>query len=79
MEVFALTLFGILLFPKVESFVDENPVTAILVNTYTTLDLCHSENNKKLLVCYLPVLFVWLISRFEEKVVEIKCPVESVL
>jgi len=51
-EVFALTLFGILLFPKVENFVDEtaiwafmafknhskNLVTAILADTYIALD-----------------------------------------
>ena len=31
-----------------------------------------------MIVCYLPALFVWLIARFEERVVGIKCPVESV-
>jgi len=30
------------------------------------------------MACCLPILFVWLASHFEEKVVGIKCPVESV-
>jgi len=91
MEVFALTLFGILLFPKAENFVDEtairafiafknhseNPITGILGDTYIALDSCHSKYKKRL-VCCLPVLFIWLISHFEERVVGIKGPMESV-
>ena len=55
MDVFALTLFGIMLFPKTERFVDntaisvfiayktrsESPVTAILVDTYLALNSCN--------------------------------------
>jgi len=91
MVVFALTLFGIMLFPKTERFVDnvaisvfiayrtrsESPVTAILADTYLALN---SSNPKKRtrMACCLPTLFVWLASRFEERVVGIKYPVESV-
>ena len=77
--------------PKADSFVDdvvikvflafkthaENPVTAILADTYTALNQCHS-GKRRLIVCCLPTLFVWLIARFEERVVGIKCLVESV-
>jgi len=91
MDVLALALFGVMLLPKADSFVDdaaikvfltfkirvENPVTAILANTYTALDQCHS-GKRRLIVCCLPTLFVWLIARFEERVVGIKCLVESV-
>jgi len=31
-----------------------------------------------LIVYCLPALFVWMIARFEERVVGIKCPVESI-
>jgi len=79
------------LFPKADSFVDDtaikafivfkvrskNPIIVILVDTYTSLDSCHS-GKRKLVVCCLPAFFVWLISHFEERVVGIKCPVESV-
>jgi len=91
MDVFALALFGIMLFPKTERFVDnaaisvyiayrtrhESPVTAILADTYLALN---SSNPKKKtrMACCLPTLFVWLASRFEKRVVGIKCPVESV-
>jgi len=91
MDVLALALFGVMLFPKADSFVDdvtikvflafktraENPVTAILADTYIDLDQCHS-GKRRLIVCFLPALFVWLIARFEERVLGIKCPVESV-
>jgi len=82
MDVLALALFGVMLFPKADSFVDdaaikaflafktraENPVTAILADTYIALDQCHS-GKRRLIVCCLPALFVRLIARFEERVV----------
>jgi len=54
MDVFALILYGVMLFPNVGDYVDyvvvdifvvvrtrfENPVTTILANTYLALDLC---------------------------------------
>jgi len=90
MDVFTLALFGIMLFPKTERFMDnsaisvfiayrtrcESPVTAILVDTYLALNLCNLKKRTRM-VCCLPTLFVWLASRFEERV-GIKCPVESV-
>jgi len=107
MDVLALALFEVTLFPKADSFVDdvaikvflafktrpENSVTAILADTYIALEQCHSgkrrlivcclpalchSGKRRLIVCCLPALFVWLIARFEERVIGIKCPVESV-
>jgi len=57
MDVFALTLFGIMLFPKIERFVDnatinvfiayrtqcESPDTAILADTYLALNSCNPK------------------------------------
>jgi len=57
MDVVALTILGILFFPKAENFVDyptingfatfkiwsENPTTTILVDEYVALDSCHSK------------------------------------
>jgi len=91
MDVFALALFGIMLFPKTQRFVDntaisvyiayrtrcESPVTAILADTYLALNSCNPKKKTRM-VCCLPALFVWLTSRFKERVVGIKCPVESI-
>ena len=88
---FSISFLWSYVVPKADSFVDdaaikvflafktraENQVTAILADTYIALDQCHS-GKRRLIVCYLPALFVWLIARFEERVVGIKCPVESV-
>jgi len=54
----------------------ESPVTAILADTYLALNSCNPEKKTRM-ACCLPVLFVWIASRFEERVVGIKCPVES--
>jgi len=91
MDVFSLTLFGIMLFPKTEHFVDntaisvfiayrtrsESLVTIILADTYLALNSCNPKKRTQM-ACCSPILFVWLASRFEERVVGSKCPVESV-
>jgi len=91
MDVFALALFGIMLFPKTELFVDnaaisvyiayrtrcESPVTAILADTYLALNSCN-QKRKTRMTCCLPTLFIWLASHFKKRVFGIKCPVESV-
>jgi len=91
-DVLALTLYDILLFPSLENFVSqtamdvfivvrnrlENPVTAILTNNYVALDLCYEKRVKKL-SCYVPILYVWLMARIGEKRNGIKCPIELVL
>jgi len=91
MDVLALTLYDIMLFPNLEGFVNyaainvfvamktrsENPVTAILADIYETLDSCYKMKQK--VSCCLPALYVWLTSRVSDKVINIKCPVKEVL
>jgi len=50
----------------------------ILADTYIALDLCHLRK-KKLMLCCLPILYVWLVSRLGEKIVGITCLVEVVV
>ena len=70
MDVLALTLYGVMLFPNMENIVDytainvfvayknhsESPVNAIFADVYESLNLCY-ELKKKMLCC-LPVLYV---------------------
>jgi len=92
MDVLAMVIYGVLLFPNVEYFIDyivvdvfvasktrsENPVTAILADVFRTLDLC-SEKEKGKMLCCLPMLYVWLTSRIGERVSDVSCPVERAL
>jgi len=92
MDVLALVIYGVLVFPNQEDLVDydaigvfiavktlaENPVSAILADTYTTLDLWH-ERRKRKMACCLSALYVWLVSRIAERAVGFRCPVELAL
>jgi len=92
MDVLALTIYGIMLFPNLQHFVkyaainvfvamknrSENLVTSILADIYETLDSCYKMKQKKVSCC-LPALYVWLTSRVSDKVINIKCPVKEVL
>jgi len=92
MNILVMIIYGVLLFPNIEYFVDyvavdvfiasktrsENPVTAILVDVFGTLDLC-SERKKGKMLCCLPMLYVWLISRVEERVSSVNCLVQRAL
>ncbi|MCH95998.1 hypothetical protein A2U01_0016981 [Trifolium medium] len=74
-DVLALTIFGIVLFPNMDEYVDfaaidvflavrnqgHNPVPAVLADTYCVLNSCH-EMKKKRILCCLPALYVWLIT-----------------
>jgi len=92
MDVLAMIIYGVLLFPNIEYFVDytavdvfvasktrsENPVIAILADVFETLDLCFERKKRKML-CYLPMLYVWLTSHVGERVSGVSCPVERAL
>ncbi|XP_014515652.1 uncharacterized protein LOC106773479 [Vigna radiata var. radiata] len=92
MDLLALILFGVMLFPNIENFVDnaainafmgykdrpENPVTAILAEVYGTLSQCYELKGGKLLCC-LPVLYVWFVSRVSENTLNATCPVDELL
>ena len=56
----------------------ENPISAILANTYAALDLWH-ERRKRKMACCLPALYVWLVPRIRERAIGFKCPVELAL
>jgi len=86
MDVLALTLYGVILFPNMENFVDqialdvfvaykihsESPVTAILADVYGSLNLCHTLKRKKMLCC-VPMLYVWFISRIRLGTLNAEC------
>ncbi|KAG2408055.1 uncharacterized protein HKW66_Vig0028770 [Vigna angularis] len=92
MDVLALLLYGIMLFPNVKNFVDyaamnafvgykercENPVTAILAKVYGTLNRCYELKGGKMLCC-LPVLYMWFISRVSEDALNTTCPMDELL
>ncbi|XP_014511407.1 uncharacterized protein LOC106770096 [Vigna radiata var. radiata] len=90
MDVLALTVYGIVLFPKIEDFVDpiaidvfvarkmrsENPMTAILADVYGTMSFCHERKGKKILCC-LPALYAWMTTRVCKGAVDVKSPSEN--
>jgi len=92
MDVLALVVYGVLVFPDQEDLVDydaigvfvtvktqaENPVSAILADTYAALDLWQ-ERGKRKIACCLSALYVWLVSRIVERAVGFKCPIELAL
>ena len=75
MDVLALILYGIMIFPSIDNFVDlsainvciaykinaENPVTTILADVYGNFNICYESKKKKLSCCF-PVLYKWFIS-----------------
>jgi len=92
MDVLALVVYGVLVFTNQEDLVDydvigvfvavktraDNPFSAILANTYATLDLWH-ERRKRKMACCLPALYVWLVFRIGERAFGFRCPVELAL
>ncbi|XP_061373469.1 uncharacterized protein LOC133315816 [Gastrolobium bilobum] len=87
-DVLALTIYGILIFPNADEFVDfaaidvffarkfrgENPVPAILADVYYTLNFCHEKKGKRILCC-LPMLFIWLTAHVFKRGYEISYPI----
>jgi len=65
MDVLALTLYGVMLFPYAGDYIDyaamdifvavrtisENPVTAVLADTYLALNLCYETKMRKMFCC----------------------------
>lgn len=78
-QLLALTVFGIVLFPQVENFIDEtaigvflafiskdnpiNPVPAVLADTYYSFTH-HRVLGKKKIACSLHVLYAWFLNHF---------------
>ncbi|XP_027364318.1 uncharacterized protein LOC113871419 [Abrus precatorius] len=92
MDVLALTIYGIVLFPRHDNFVDlaaidvflacknrsENPVSAILADVYCTLSFCDERKGKKI-ICCLPMLYIWLTAHVFKRPSEIKCLIADLL
>ncbi|XP_027348051.1 uncharacterized protein LOC113859490 [Abrus precatorius] len=91
-DVLALTIYSIVLFPKHDNFVDlaaidvflacknqsENPVPILLANIYCTLSFCHETKGKRI-ICCLPMLYIWLTAHVFKRPSEIKCPITDLL
>jgi hypothetical protein len=87
-DVLALAIFGIVLFPNIDQYIDfaaidvflavrnerRNPVPTVLADTYYTLHCCH-EMKKKRIVCCFPALYVWLITHIFHSGLIALCPI----
>jgi len=87
----ALILYGTILFPYSNDYVEyaaidifvavklrsENPVTAVLADTYLALDMCYERKVRKIL-CSVHVLYVWLMARIGDNIPGVRCPIELV-
>ncbi|RDX66147.1 hypothetical protein CR513_55115, partial [Mucuna pruriens] len=74
-DVYGLLVYGIILFPHLEDYIDlvtvdtflakkdrgENLVIAVLANTYYTLNYYYMKNEKSLRCC-TPLLYLWMIA-----------------
>ncbi|RDY06359.1 hypothetical protein CR513_09661, partial [Mucuna pruriens] len=90
MDTLGLLIYGILLFPQLEDYVDlvaigvflakknkgENPVMAVLVDTYYSLNQC-GERRRGVLRCCTPLLYLWLTSHLFQCKHSTTCPIED--
>ncbi|RDX72863.1 hypothetical protein CR513_47591, partial [Mucuna pruriens] len=89
-DVYGLLVYGIVLFPHIECYVDlaaidaflgkrdkgEHPVVIVLANTYYTLDYCSRKKGKGLRCC-TSLLFLWLTAHLFHSGKRMKCPIED--
>lgn len=85
MDILALIVFGIVLFPNMVDFVDTaainifwdvknqdvDPMPALLVDIYYTLNVCH-DKEKGTLRCCIPLLYKWFISHIYKDIGMVK-------
>ncbi|RDY01048.1 hypothetical protein CR513_15685, partial [Mucuna pruriens] len=90
MNALRLLLYEILLFPRMEDYVDltamevfvakkdrgENPTMAVLANTYYTFNH-YGEQKGGTLRCCTPLLYLWLTSHFFHYKNKTTCPIED--
>ncbi|XP_050915749.1 uncharacterized protein LOC127130831 [Lathyrus oleraceus] len=71
----ALLIYGIVLFPNMEEFVDmtdihifltQNPIPTLLVDTYYSIHV-RTQKKKGTIVCCTPLLYRWFISHLPSK------------
>jgi len=89
-DVLALLIFGVVLFPNVDSLVDlavidaclahhhskESLVVAILADLFDTFDR-RCEKNSARIVCCLPALCVWLVLHLFQQDIRHRCLLQS--
>ncbi|KAL5191416.1 hypothetical protein HKD37_04G010696 [Glycine soja] len=90
MDVLALLIFGVVLFPNVDGLVDlaaidaflayhhskESPVVAVLADLFDTFDR-RCEKSSTRIICCLPALCVWLVSHLFQQDTRHPCPLLS--
>ncbi|KAL5184639.1 hypothetical protein HKD37_17G048320 [Glycine soja] len=90
MEVLALLIFGVVLFPNVDGLVDlaaidaflayhhskESPVVAVLADLFDTFNR-RCERSSARIICCLPALCVWLVSHLFQQDTRHPCPLQS--
>jgi len=89
-DVLALLIFGVALFPNMEGLVNlatidaflayhhskESPVVTILVDLYDTFDRRCEKSGAKI-VCCMPTLYVWLVSHLFRQESRPTCPLRG--
>ncbi|KAL5146819.1 hypothetical protein HKD37_06G016603 [Glycine soja] len=90
MDVLALLIFGVVLFPNVDGLVDlaaidaflayhhskESPVVAVSADLFDTFDR-RCEKSSARIICCLPALCVWLVSHLFQQDTRHPCPLLS--
>jgi len=90
MDVLALLIFKVVLFPNVDGLVDraainaflafynrkESPIVTILAGLYDTFDR-RCEKNSARIICCTPALYVWLVSHLFRQEVRHVFPLEG--
>lgn len=82
--VFALLIYGIMLFPSIEDFLDlayihiflsKNPVHTLLADTYYSIHVRTQKKKDIIICCCVPLFYMWFISHLPNKspFVENKC------
>ena len=80
MDVFALAMYGLVIFPKSTRYVESmmvdlieqvckqcNPIPFIIVETFRSLSFCHKKGKGDFIGC-VQSLYVWLRSHFRERI-----------
>ena len=89
-DILALLIFKVILFPNVDGLVDlaaidaflayhhskESPVTAILVDLYDTFDRRCEKSDTRIVYC-TPTLYVWLVSHLFRHESRPVCPMQG--
>ncbi|KAH1232777.1 hypothetical protein GmHk_09G025358 [Glycine max] len=90
MDILALLIFGVFLFPNVDGLVDlaainvflayhhskESPMVAILADLFDTFDRRCKKSSARI-ICCLPALCVWLVSHLFQQDIRHPCPLRS--